>query len=134
MFYDIKRKLEKNKEIRVNKNILQNCFERISLISSSSIEKEKKYPVKIKIEVGKVTISCTNQTGDAKEEIYTETEGKDLEIGVNPKYFLDALKVIEDEEIFISFGTSISPCVIKPIDETSRNYTYMILPIRMKEE
>ena len=120
--------------IRVNKNILQNCFERISLISSSSIEKEKKYPVKIKIEVGKVKISCTNQTGDAKEEIYTETEGKDLEIGVNPKYFLDALKVIEDEEIFVSFGTSISPCVIKPIDETSRNYTYMILPIRMKEE
>ena len=118
----------------VNKNVLQNCIERISLISSSSIEKEKKYPVKIKIEVGKVTISCTNQTGDAKEEIYTETEGKDLEIGVNPKYFLDALKAVEDEEIFISFGTSISPCVIKPIDETARNYTYMILPIRMKEE
>ena len=120
--------------IRVNKNTIQNCFERISLISSSSIEKEKKYPVKIKIEVGKVTISCTNQTGDAKEEIYTETEGKDLEIGVNPKYFLDALKAVEDEEIFISFGTSISPCVIRPIDETARNYTYMILPIRMKEE
>ncbi len=120
--------------IRINKNILQNCFERVSLISSSSIEKEKKYPVKISIEVGKVTISCTNQTGDAKEEIYTETEGKDLEIGVNPKYFLDALKAIDDEEIFISFGTNISPCVIKPIDETARNYTYMILPIRMKED
>ena len=120
--------------IRVNKNVLQNCFERISLISSSSIEKEKKYPVKISIEVGKVTISCTNQTGDAKEEMFTETEGKDLEIGVNPKYFLDALKAIDDEEIYISFGTNISPCVIKPIDETARNYTYMILPIRMKED
>ena len=120
--------------IRVNKNILQNCFERISLISSSSIEKEEKYPVKISIEVGKVTISCTNQTGDAKEEMFTETEGKDLEIGVNPKYFLDALKAIDDEEIYISFGTNISPCVIKPVDETARNYTYMILPIRMKED
>mgnify|MGYP002304127488 CR=1 FL=1 len=120
--------------VRVNKSILQDCFERVSLISASSIEKEKKYPVKVTVDIGKVTISCTNQTGDAKEEIYTETEGKDLEIGVNPKYFLDALKVIEDEEIFVSFGTSISPCVIKPIDETSRNYTYMILPIRMKEE
>ncbi len=120
--------------IRVNKNILQNCFERISLISSSSIEKEKKYPVKISIEVGKVTISCTNQTGDAKEEMFTETEGKDLEIGVNPKYFLDALKAIDDEEIYIYFGTNISPCVIKPVDETARNYTYMILPIRMKED
>ena len=120
--------------IRVNKNSLQNCFERIILISASSIEKEKKYPVKISIEIGKIVISCTNQTGDAKEELYTETEGKDLEIGVNPKYFLDALKVIEDEEIYISFGSNISPCVIKPIDETARNYTYMILPIRMKEE
>jgi len=120
--------------IRVNKNSLQNCFERVSLISSSSIEKEKKYPVKISIDVGKVLISCTNQTGDAKEEIYLETEGKELEIGVNPKYFLDALKAIDDEEIFVSFGTNISPCVIKPVDETSKDYTYMILPIRMKED
>ncbi|MCL2354535.1 MAG: DNA polymerase III subunit beta, partial [Oscillospiraceae bacterium] len=56
--------------IRITKNILQNCFERVSLISSSVIEKEKKYPVKIKVEVGKITISCANQTGDAKEEIY----------------------------------------------------------------
>jgi len=120
--------------IRVNKNILLNCFERISLISASSIEKEKKYPVKISIEIGKIVISCTNQTGDAKEEIYTQTEGKDLEIGVNPKYFLDALKVIDDEEIYINFGSNISPCIIKPIEETIKNYTYMILPIRMKEE
>lgn len=117
--------------IRVNKSIFQNCFERISLISASSIEKEKKYPVKVSIDIGKVTISCTNQTGDAKEEMYVATEGKNLEIGVNPKYFLDALKVIDDEEIFIDFGTSISPCVIRPID--SEDYTYMILPIRMKE-
>lgn len=120
--------------IRVNKNSLQNCFERVSLISASVIEKEKKYPVKISIDIGKVLISCTNQTGDAKEEIYTETEGKELEIGVNPKYFLDALKAIDDEEIFVSFGTNISPCVIKPVDESSKDYTYMILPIRMKED
>ena len=120
--------------IRVDKNSLQNCFERISLISASSIEKEKKYPVKISIDIGKVIISCTNQTGDAKEEIYTETEGKELEIGVNPKYFLDALKAIDDQEIYVSFGTNISPCVIKPVDETSKDYTYMILPIRMKED
>ena len=121
-------------KIRINKSILQNCLERVSLISSSSVEKEKKYPVKIKIEIGKVILSCTNQTGDAKEEIYIETEGKPLEIGVNPKYFLDALKVIEDEEIFIEFGSNISPCIIKPIEETAQEYVYMILPIRIKED
>ena len=117
--------------IRVNKNNIQNCFERIILISSSSIEKEKKYPVKISIEIGKVVISCTNQTGDAKEEIYVSTEGKNLEVGFNPRYFLDALKVIEDEEVYIEFGTNISPCIIRPVE--SEEYKYMILPIRMKE-
>ena len=117
--------------IKVNKNSLQDCFERIILISSSSIEKEKKYPVKISIEIGKVVISCTNQTGDAKEEIYVATEGKNLEVGFNPRYFLDALKVIEDEEVYIEFGTNISPCIIRPVE--SEEYKYMILPIRMKE-
>ena len=117
--------------IRVNRKDLQECFERISLISASVAEKEKKYPVKVKIEVGKITILCTNQTGDAKEEIYLETQGKELEAGFNPKYFLDALKVIDDEEIYIDFGTNVSPSVIRPIE--NEDYTYMILPIRMKD-
>ena len=104
----------------------------ISLISSSSMEKEKKYPVKINIEIGKITLSCTNQTGDAKEEMYLETEGKNLEIGVNPKYFLDALKAIDDEEVFIEFGSNISPCIIRPIEVIENEYVYMILPVRLK--
>jgi len=117
--------------IKVNKSEIQNCFERIILISASSIEKEKKYPVKVNIEVGKIIISCANQTGDAKEEIYPETEGKDLEIGFNPRFFLDALKAIDDEEVYIEFGTNRSPCIIKSVEDG--NYTYMILPIKMKE-
>lgn len=117
--------------IRVNRVNLLNCFERISLISSSSMEKEKKYPVKVSIDIGKIIISCTNQTGDAKEEMIVSTEGKNLEVGFNPKYFLDACRCIDDDEIFIDFGTSISPSIIRPIDEG--DYIYMILPIRMKE-
>lgn len=117
--------------VKVNKNNIQNCFERILLISASSIEKEKKYPVKINIELGKVTISCANQTGDAKEEIYVDTEGKDLEIGFNPRFFLDALKAIDDEEVYIEFGTNRSPCIIKPVEDG--DYIYMILPIKMKD-
>ena len=117
--------------IKVNKHSLQNCFERVSLISSSSIEKEKKYPVKLSVDIGKVTISCTNQTGDAKEDIFVDTEGKELEIGFNPRFFLDALKAIDDEEVYIEFGTNRSPCIIKPIEDG--DYIYMILPIKMKE-
>ena len=118
--------------IRVNKNNIQNCFERISLISSSAVEKEKKYPVKVNVDIGKVVISCTNQTGDAKEELYVSTEGKNLEAGFNPKYFLDSLKAIDDEEVYIEFGSSISPCLVKSVE--NNDYTYMILPIRLKED
>jgi len=117
--------------IRVNKNNIQNSFERISLISASSMEKEKKYPVKVQVDIGKVVISCTNQTGDAKEELFVSTEGKNLEAGFNPKYFLDALKAIDDEDVFIEFGSSISPCLVKSVE--NNDYVYMILPIRLKE-
>ena len=117
--------------IRADKNALLNCFERISLISASSIEKEKKYPVTLTIDVGKITISCTNQTGDAKEELYLSTEGQNLEVGFNPKYFLEALRAIDDDEIYINLGTSISPCIIQSVEETG-DYKYMILPLRLK--
>ena len=119
--------------IRVNTGIIENCFERVSLISASTIEKEKKYPVKVNVEVGKVTISCTNQTGDAKEELYVTTEGKNLEVGFNPKYFLDVFRNIDDEEIFIDFGTNISPCIIRSTEEDG-DYKYMVLPIRLKND
>ena len=103
--------------IKVDKSKIQNSFERISLISSSSIEKEKKYPVKVNVGVGNVLIS---------------TEGKGLEVGFNPKYFLDSLKAIDDDEVYIQFGSNISPCLIKSIEND--NYVYMILPIRLKED
>ncbi len=118
--------------VRVNRLDLLNSFERISLISSSSIEKEKKYPVKVSIDIGKMTISCTNQTGDAKEDVYISTEGKYIEAGFNPKYFLDCLKAIDDEEVYLEFGSNISPCLVKSIE--NNDYVYMILPIRLKND
>ena len=60
------------------------------------------------------------------------TEGKNLEVGFNPKYFLDALKAIEEEEVFVEFGSSLSPSIIKSVEDTG-DYVYMILPIRIQE-
>ena len=40
-------------------------------------------------------------------------------------------KESDDEEIFVNFGTSISPCLIKSVENSE--YVYMILPIRLKE-
>lgn len=122
---------EKETRIKINKAELQGAIERASIFSISSSEKEKKYPIKIFINVDNIIVSCTSQIGDAKEEVKVEMEGQELEIGFNPKYLLDALKAIEDDEVYLDFGSNISPCVIRPTADVK--YTYMVLPMRLKE-
>ena len=122
---------DRETRIKVNKNSLQGAIERASIFSITAAEKEKKYPIKMFVTLGSLIISCTSQIGDAKEEVIVETSGKELEIGFNPKYMLDALKVIDDEEVYLDFGSNISPCIIRSVvDDT---YTYMVLPVRLKE-
>ena len=132
-FLDYANVVPKDREtrIRINKNELQDAIERAAIFSISSSEKEKKYPIKIYINVDNIIVSCTSQVGDAKEEVKVETEGQELEIGFNPKYLLDSLKAIEDDEIYLDFGSNISPCVIRCT--TEEKYTYMVLPVRLKE-
>ena len=118
--------------IRINRNLLQNSFERVMLISSSSLAKEKKEPVDIKLEIGRMIISCMSVIGTAKEELNVETEGQEIALKFNPKFFLDVLKNIDDEEIYIDFGTSKTPTIIRPI-ENDNSYNYIILPIKTRE-
>ena len=58
-----------------------------------------------------------------------EKTGGDLEIGFNYRYLLDALKVIDDEEIIMEFDSAVKPCLIKPV--TGDSYEYLVLPVRI---
>ena len=53
-------------------------------------------------------------------------EGRDLLIGFNPKFLIDALRVIEDEEVDLYFMNAKAPCFIKDEKET---YISLILPV-----
>ena len=61
--------------------------------------------------------------------IEIEAEGEDMIIAFNSKYFIDALKVIDDEKVTLQFTTSLSPCIIKPVE--GDEYKYLILPMRI---
>ena len=115
--------------IKVKTQEIITVLERASLVSFSMEEKSKKFPTKFHIEVGKLTLTCSGSLGNSKEEMYLETEGKELEVGFNHKYMLDALKACDDEEVYIDFATSIAPCLIKPIENES--YLFMVLPVRL---
>ena len=65
----------------------------------------------------------------ANDEIPLHLEGNNIDIGFNPKYLIDVLKVIDSEVIYMEFLANISPCIIKP--KNNDNYTYLVLPVRI---
>jgi DNA polymerase-3 subunit beta len=123
---------ERESRIRVKTKKLLDAFERVALFAKESSDKDKKSPVKIKISLDGLTLSCISQTGDAKESIPAVLEGKDLEIGFNPRYFIETLKVLEDQEIYIDFTSSIAPAVIYPLQ--GNDYLYIVLPVKLRQE
>ena len=59
-------------------------------------------------------------------EILIYKTGQDLMIGFNPKFLIDALRIIDDENVTLYMMNPKSPCFIKDEEET---YIYLILPV-----
>ena len=71
-------------------------------------------------------LKIKSQIGSMDEEIYINKEGKDLLIGFNPKFLIDALRVIDNEEVVLYLMNAKAPCFIKDDEES---YIYLILPV-----
>ena len=67
-----------------------------------------------------------SQVGSMDEDIMCIKEGKDLLIGFNPKFLIEALRVIEDEEVDLYLMNAKAPCFIK---DEAQSYIYLILPV-----
>lgn len=126
-FLDYKQAIPKEKELRVtvDKNVLLDSLERAAVMSRD----DKQLPVKITIAESLMVIQCAVQSGNVREEVVVESIGNSLEIGFNPKYLIDAVKNVDDGKVMLDFGSSISPCIIRP--EAGEEYVYMVLPVRI---
>ena len=69
--------------------------------------------------------------GTMDAEIAIRKTGNDLMIGFNPKYLVDALRAIEDEEVTIYMSIPRSPCFIR---DDKKTYNYMILPVNFNAD
>ncbi len=116
---------EHETKVKVNTKELLASLERASLIITSE---ERRYPVKFNISGERIIITSNTDIGNVREEISVEIEGTDVDIAFNPRYFVDALRVIDDEKVEIYFTSSIGPCTIKPLN--GDGFAYLILPIR----
>lgn len=109
-------------KVRINRRQLVDCLDRSTIL----IKEGDKKPVVMNITDGNMELMISSFIGSMDENIPVQKEGKDLKIAFNPKFYLDALKVIDDEEISIYFINPVTPCFIKDDDE---NYIYIIIPI-----
>jgi len=109
-------------KVSINKKEFLNCIDRATLL----VKEGDKKPIIIDIQDESMQLKINSQIGSMDEDIDITKEGKDILIGFNPKFLIDALKVIDDEMIDIYLVNSKAPCFIKDADE---NYIYLILPV-----
>ena len=109
-------------KVRINKKELLSCIDRATLL----VKEGDKKPIIIQIGDEAMELKIQSQLGSMNEEILITKEGKDLLIGFNPKFLIDALRVIEDEEINIYLTNAKAPCFIR---DEKESYIYLILPV-----
>lgn len=109
------------------KRELLSSIERVSLI----ITEKQKSPLHCIFADGLLKIKTNTAIGNAYDECVMAGDGKDLEIGFNNKYLLDALKNAPSDQVKLELNTPISPCVIVPA-EGEETFIYMVLPVRLK--
>lgn len=109
-------------KLTISRNEFQSCIDRALLF----VRENDKKPIIFDITDGEVRLSIDSPMGSFDESIDIQKEGRDLTIGFNPRFLLDALKVIDDENVTLYLVNAKAPCFIRNDDDT---YTYLILPV-----
>lgn len=109
-------------KLRINKREFIDCIDRATLL----VKEGDKKPIIIGIDDETMELKINSQVGSMDEQISITKEGKDILIGFNPRFLMDALRVISDEEITIYLVNPKAPCFIKDEEES---YIYLILPV-----
>ena len=117
---------EKGIVVQFEKDAILHALRRMSVISS-----ERYSGVIIALSEGKMVLESTNpDVGEAKEEIEIAYHEKDISIGYNVKYLIDAMEVIDDETVVFEMGVGMKPGVIKPAHNDE--YVCIVMPLKVQ--
>ncbi len=113
-----------DQEFKISRDEFLSAAKRASIFTD-----QDSMAIKLSIKKKKLTISKnTPYLGESKEDIDIDYQGgEDLEIGFNPRYLIDVLKNINDEEIIFEVKDSNKPGVLRKGNE----YTYVVLPMQL---
>ena len=130
-FLDWRRVVPTNNPIQLvaKRSQLTASIDRVGLIISEKI----KSPVRCKFSENSADFRTITTIGEAHDVCPMAGDGKELEIGFNCKYLLEALKAVPTDEVTLELSNGLSPIVLTPCDG-SRKYAYMVLPVRLKAD
>lgn len=109
-------------KIIINKKELLNCIDRATLL----VKEGEKKPIIMNVTDSFMELKINSFIGSMNEDIDIRKEGKDILIGFNPKFFIDALRVIDEEEVSLYMVNPKAPCFIK---DDEGKFIYLILPV-----
>ena len=123
-YYKIDKMLSTDYEtkVTVNKREMLECIDRSTLLLKESDKK----PVIIDVQDDYMKFAMNSAIGSMDEDIDASKEGKDILIGFNPRFLMDALRVFDEDEITMYMINPKAPCFIRDQEET---YIYLILPV-----
>ncbi len=123
-YFNIEQMLSSDYETKmtISRKEMLESIDRATLL----VKEGDKKPVILGIGESEMELRINSTIGSLNESIGITKQGKDLMIGFNPRFLIDALRVIEDETVDIFFVNPKAPCFIRNQEES---YTYLILPI-----
>lgn len=120
---------EQTTRVSVSRKLLLASSERAALLAREG----KNNLIKMDYNTDQLILTSNAEIGDVFEVIPIQNTGDPIRIAFNSKFFIDALKVIDQDDIEICLTTSVGPAVIVS-KENPKDFTYLILPVRIAEE
>jgi len=112
-----------DKKLRLSRDATLSAVRRASLLTS-----EESRGIRLTIEKGRLVFSGrAPEAGDAEVEMAVEYDGEPIEIGFNPQFLVDVLRVIQRPEFEFELGQPDRPGLIK----SGNDFLYVLMPISL---
>jgi DNA polymerase-3 subunit beta len=112
--------------VYANRHSLIASLERVAVMAN-----ERTNVVKMAFDSGSMSlVANTPDVGDSRDSLPVDYAGEPLNIAFNYKYVLDALKVIDSDDVRVEMNGSLSPTLFKAKEENG--YLCLVMPVQVK--
>jgi DNA polymerase-3 subunit beta len=114
---------EAKERIPLNREEFVQALRRAEIMTS-----EKANSVKLAFGKNNLAITANSpEVGEARESLAVNYKGKEMAIAFNPRYLIDALNALSEDEVFFELIDELSPGVLK----INGPFLYVVMPMRL---